>query len=204
MPRADFFQRFGIFAVPGFLDRDECRAVVAGLAASRRTPAVIYRDNSVRQVDERTRRAMHVAAPRAVASRLGTRLSEIKGALEENFGLALGGFDKPEFLAYRVGDFFAAHRDAYPNGSGLARLRRRRVSVVVFLNGQSDDDGTGTFSGGSLVFYGLLKDERAAQVGFPLVAEPGLLVAFKSDLPHEVTPVTRGERYTVVSWFGAA
>ena len=38
------------------------------------------------------------------------------------------------------------------------------------------------------------------QVGLPLVGESGLLVAFDSNLTHAVTPVTHGERYTVVTW----
>ena len=87
-------------------------------------------------------------------------------------------------------------------GSIEEHLKRRRLSVVLFLNRQAKEATPGGFCGGSLVFYGLINDPRAKQIGFPLVAEPGLLIAFPSDLVHEVTPVTDGERYTVVSWFG--
>ncbi|HLL75028.1 MAG TPA: 2OG-Fe(II) oxygenase [Pyrinomonadaceae bacterium] len=201
MPRADFFQRLGIFAARGFLSAEECRAAVAGLAAAGRAPATIYRDSDDQEVDERSRRASRLAAPDDLTSRIGARLSGLRAALEEKFGLPLGDYEELEFLSYGVGDFFGAHLDASPRQNVAARLRRRRVSVVLFLNGQSDDGSPGTFSGGSLVFYGLVKDARAAQVGFPLVAEPGLLVAFPSDLWHEVTPVTGGERYTAVTWF---
>jgi predicted 2-oxoglutarate/Fe(II)-dependent dioxygenase YbiX len=34
-----------------------------------------------------------------------------------------------------------------------------------------------------------------------LEAEPGTLVAFRSETTHEVTPVTHGERYTIASWY---
>jgi SM-20-related protein len=37
-------------------------------------------------------------------------------------------------------------------------------------------------------------------VGLPLVGEGGLLVAFESGTTHSVTPITHGERYTVVTW----
>ena len=36
---------------------------------------------------------------------------------------------------------------------------------------------------------------------FHLRGEPGTLVAFRSETTHEVTPVTHGERYSIVSWF---
>jgi predicted 2-oxoglutarate/Fe(II)-dependent dioxygenase YbiX len=32
------------------------------------------------------------------------------------------------------------------------------------------------------------------------VGERGLLVAFDSGIAHSVTPVTHGERFTVVTW----
>jgi predicted 2-oxoglutarate/Fe(II)-dependent dioxygenase YbiX len=28
-----------------------------------------------------------------------------------------------------------------------------------------------------------------------------MLVAFRSDVLHQVSPVTKGERFTIVSWF---
>jgi len=51
------------------------------------------------------------------------------------------------------------------------------------------------------VFYNLLKSEKAARVGFSLSGQPSLLVAFDSMVPHEVKPVTRGDRVTIVTWF---
>ena len=59
----------------------------------------------------------------------------------------------------------------------------------------------GTIAGGSLTFYGLMKAPGMEKAGMPLAPEAGLLVAFRSDIMHEVNPVTRGERYTLVSWF---
>jgi SM-20-related protein len=31
--------------------------------------------------------------------------------------------------------------------------------------------------------------------------KPGILVAFRSETTHEVTPVTHGERLSIVSWY---
>src|SRR5205085_9991991 len=73
---------------------------------------------------------------------------------------------------------------------------RRRVSIVIFLN-------AGDYEGGALTFYGLVDDPSWKTFGFALEATPGLLVAFPSHVRHEVTPVTAGDRYTVVDWFTA-
>jgi len=203
MPRADFFRHFGIYAAHGFLERDACRRLVAELSAARRTPAEVYKDNYARGVDERARRTVRVEAPEAVASNMKETLSGLKESLQESFPFALGECEEPEFLVYRAGDFFGPHHDSSQRERISEHLRRRRVSVVLFLNGQSEEPAQGSFGGGSLVFYGLFKDPRAAQVGLPLAPEAGLLVAFPSDLLHEVTPVTHGERYTVVTWFSS-
>jgi SM-20-related protein len=76
----------------------------------------------------------------------------------------------------------------------------QRVGAAVFLNGEGEDGDPDAYGGGSLTFYGLLGEDEERQVGLPLMGEEGLLVAFASDLPHAVTPVTHGERYTVVTW----
>ena len=58
------------------------------------------------------------------------------------------------------------------------------------------------YSGGSLTFFGLMDDSPSGEsVGLPLAGETGLLIAFPSHLVHSVSPVTAGERYTLVSWF---
>ena len=72
---------------------------------------------------------------------------------------------------------------------------------MVFLNGDTPEDQAG-YSGGSLIFYGLMDDDASAEsVGLPLAGEAGLLVAFPPHVIHSVSPVTAGERYTVVTWF---
>jgi hypothetical protein len=55
------------------------------------------------------------------------------------------------------------------------------VSVVSFLNGEAEAPGGDGYCGGALTFYGLLRDPRANQLGFPLAGEAGLLIAFRSD-----------------------
>jgi SM-20-related protein len=100
--------------------------------------------------------------------------------------MSLTDCEPPQFLRYEKGDFFVRHQDGNDHQNDFDHLRIRRISIVGFL---SD-----SFTGGSLTFY----DQTTT---FPLMGETGLLVAFKSDIFHEVVPVTSGERFTFVSWF---
>jgi predicted 2-oxoglutarate/Fe(II)-dependent dioxygenase YbiX len=66
---------------------------------------------------------------------------------------------------------------------------------VVFLNGGVPADRQPEFAGGELCLY----PEGAAEV--QISPETGLLVAFPSDVLHEVRPVVGGTRDTVIDWF---
>jgi SM-20-related protein len=123
-------------------------------------------------------------------------LSKSAVAIARHFDLNLKNFEEPQFLSYRVGDFFVAHQDG---NTGLIQLetdRTRRVSVSIFLNDQSAAQAPDTFCGGSLAFSDWRSGKRREVRG-----EAGMLVAFRSELTHEVTPVTQGERLAIVSWY---
>jgi len=52
-----------------------------------------------------------------------------------------------------------------------------------------------------LTLYGLIPNPRWENYGFTVENEAGLLIAFPSGIVHEVTPVVRGRRFSIVSWF---
>jgi predicted 2-oxoglutarate/Fe(II)-dependent dioxygenase YbiX len=139
--------------------------------------------------------------PAEETSLVRDRLDTVRPALEERFAEGTLEWDGLQFLVYRPGDFFLPHRDRSAE-PGNEVTWRRRVAAVVFLNGAGEAalPETETFDGGALTFYGLLGDPRLRGVGYPLRAEAGLLVAFRPSILHEVTPVSRGERHTVVAW----
>jgi SM-20-related protein len=73
--------------------------------------------------------------------------------------------------------------------------------VVIFLNGTSAEPRDDTYGGGALTFYELFDDPVGRKIGFPLEADEGLLVAFRANLLHSVTPITHGDRYTITGWY---
>ena len=112
-----------------------------------------------------------------------------------HFAVVVSECEDPQFLRYQKGDFFVAHQDGN-TGLLLLDTERRLVSTVIFLNREAESPEEGDYCGGSLVFTNLRDSTK-----FRLRAEPGTLIAFRSETTHEVTPVTHGERYSIVSWY---
>jgi SM-20-related protein len=104
-------------------------------------------------------------------------------------------------LIYRPGDFFVPHRDvdmAEPN-SRPPIIRARRVNLIVALNAQSATPANGEYGDGDLTLYGLIDTPEWKKYGFPVPLAPGSLVAFRSEVIHEVAPIGHGQRYSIVS-----
>jgi predicted 2-oxoglutarate/Fe(II)-dependent dioxygenase YbiX len=202
MPGADFFARLGLFVVKSFLDPVLCETLVSEARSTVRVPSLTYRDGAS-SVDESFRRAKDVKVSKQTRLLVQDRLLAVKPKLEEHFRMKLAGCEKPDFLLYDEGDYFRLHRDTGEPGDSDCpeMLKSRKVSVIIFLNAHSDEYGPGCYSGGLLSFYGLIDKPEWKDYGFPLEGETGLLVAFRSDTYHKVSPVTRGERHTIVSWF---
>ncbi len=199
MPNADFFARLGLFVRRNFFDARLCAELQSELRSAGRIAAAV-RDQGRTYVDrhERSGQLAEVSAPTAEMVKL--RLLDLKPELEQHFHLSLAGCRPPQFLAYGPGDFFGVHRDTGQPGA-TPKPNERQVSVVIFLTTESPEPQEGLYGGGNLTFFGLLDDARAQSAGLPLVGQEGLLIAFRSGTLHGVTPVTHGERYTIVSWY---
>ena len=193
-------RRFDLYVLKGYFDAEACREIVEEMRRSPVGPAVVYGRGESGAVDERMRKVARVAPARETVEHVRRRLMESRNEVGEHFGVSLGGCEEPQFLRYRVGDFFVAHQDG---NTGLLRSEReqwRKVSVVIFLNRQSEAPDGDAYCGGSLVF----SDWRGGggRRELRLSGEAGTLVAFRSETTHEVTPVTHGERYSIASWYG--
>lgn len=191
----DSASRFDLFNAGDFFDAETCAALVEELRAAEGAAASVYGSSAAGAVEERVRRVTRVAVSSETVELVKRRLMERRGEVEAHFGVRLGECEEPQFLRYRVGDFFVAHQDGNTPLLRLDREQARLVSLIVFLNNHADEPSTETYGGGALVFHAL----RAEPHGVTPAA--GTLLAFRAETTHEVTPVTRGERYTIVSWF---
>ena len=197
---AEFFTRFGLYAEREFLTPEVCARLRDEMRAATGTPATVA-EAQQDAVDEAHRRTKQAEVSPTTAARIREKLLEAVPGLAKHFERGLVGVQAPQFLVYREGDFFRPHHDGSEKPDSPDFVRDRSVSAVVFLNGATPGEPIG-YSGGSLTFYGLMDDSvSGASVGLPVAGETGLLIAFPSHLVHSVSPVTAGERYTLVSWF---
>jgi len=200
MPGFNFFTRLGLLAVKDFLDAGHCSTLRSEMALQPGSPATV--GGAVDEiVNEDVRRARWVKVPAQLKSLIKERLLDLQPRLESHFKITLTGVEKPQFLVYREGCFYSPHRDSSADPEAIEYFRDRKVSIVIFLNDESEEPAERFYGGGRLTFYGLMEDPLWKSCGLPLVGERGLLVAFRSDVMHEVTAVTHGVRYTIVSWF---
>jgi len=198
MPTAEFFTRLGLFVRKDFLEQELCTRCCREIDEAAQAKAIIAGPNETGVVDETLRKVKWAAVPATTVSLVETRLLALIPTLERHFNVTLTGCQPLDFLTYQEGDFYQVHIDNDNNAQ--PDVRKRKVSVAIFLNGQAQQAADDTYCGGSLTFYGLIDDPRWLTYGFPLNSEPGLLIAFRSETLHQVLPVTHGKRYSIVSW----
>ena len=90
-----------------------------------------------------------------------------------------------QFTHYPVGGFYEWHLDN--DVMGIKQSPVRKISMTLLLSDPS------TFDGGELEFMSKGKTAKLKQ---------GQAIFFASWLQHRVKPVTRGERKSLVMWFG--
>ncbi|MBV9242262.1 MAG: 2OG-Fe(II) oxygenase [Acidobacteria bacterium] len=187
--------KIDVLRLDGFLDGAQCELIVTEMRAASTVAASV--SGGAKAVDPYVRNVLCAEVSQELVDLVADRLVAIAPQLASHFGVHLNEIEDPQFLHYRVGDHFVAHQDGNTpliHDDTLAR----KVSVVVFLNPQSDVDNEGSYAGGSLVLHGTYPDWGYRQ---DITSPPGTLVAFRSETTHEVQPVTAGERFTIVSWF---
>ena len=182
-----------LFVVPRFFERRLSDALAHELKVAGGSGATVYGTSTSGTIDEMVRRTVRVKPSPETVDLIIQKLLACKDAVEKHFDLTLNECEEPQFLRYRVGDFFVAHQDGN-TGLMLLDSERRRISTVIFLSRESQSPEPDAYCGGSLVFSNLRNS-------FRMTAEQGTLVAFRSETTHEVTPVTHGERYSIASWY---
>ena len=182
-----------LFVVPQFFQPPVCETILAELKSVPGSAATVYGRTASGSIDENTRKTLRLQPSDETIRLVMRQLWSRKEVVEKHFAVTLNECEEPQFLRYREGDFFVAHQDG---NTGLLRLdtERRLISTVIFLSRESETPEPDAYCGGALVFSDLRNR-------FHMRAEPGTLLAFRSETTHEVTPVTHGERYSIASWY---
>ncbi len=104
----------------------------------------------------------------------------------ECFGFNLNGLQEFQVAKYETDDHYVWHSDMRLN----KRESMRKLSITVQLSDPND------YEGGDFEF-----PEDIGCPARPFIAEKGTVIIFPSFLPHRVTPVTKGTRYSLVGWY---
>jgi len=107
-------------------------------------------------------------------------------ANRESFGFNLNGMYEFQLGKYKSGDFYTEHMDC----NLLNNASQRKLSVTVQLSHSKE------YEGGDFVFT---KDIPTPDK--ELIRQKGTVIVFPSFLYHQVMPVTKGTRYSLVGWY---
>ena len=112
----------------------------------------------------------------------------IRYANHANFHYDLSDWDKEslQISKYSKGEYYKRHQDFRPDTQIT-----RKISLTVQLSDEND------YEGGDLIFYNH-PDEKERVTS---VRGKGSVIVFDSRVFHEVTPVTKGIRYSLVKWY---
>lgn len=168
-----------LLAIDDVLGDDLLARVREELSVTRGEPAVASSVPSAR-------RSVRIRVTEKTQAVVLDVLKRHRSRIAEHFARPLETIEEPQFLRYRPGDYFVPHQDG---NTPLVHddTRFREVSAVIFLSDPAE------YEGGALVLHG---DESVT-----VAARSGSLVAFPAETTHEVTPLTGGERFSVVSWY---
>lgn len=170
------------YLFPAFLTTDECENIIDYCLSNQQLEEATVNVNGKYQVYEKARKSKVNFYP--YVDNFGWLLDRIKQSLDSQ--ITLKGFEinyeaNFQFTHYGVGEYYGWHQD--DSGSGPAA--KRAYSIVIQLSEnyeggllQFKKDGIQTFSPGT-----------------------GRMIVFPSSWSHQVTPVTSGTRYSLVSWF---
>ena len=104
----------------------------------------------------------------------------------ECFGFSLNGVSEFQIAEYDKGHFYKEHMDCFLHPIAS----QRKLSITVQLSSSED------YKGGDFVF--------SKDIGTPdkdLIREQGRIIVFPSFIYHEVKPVIKGKRYSLVGWY---
>jgi SM-20-related protein len=186
-----------VYIARAFFDQSLCQRLCQAMREGGSSPATITLGD-LNITDAGRRRTNQVAVSDVDRRIVEDRLVALAPTVVQYFDLKLSGLQRAQFLRYQRGDFFRPHQDLSSHPTHGVTLRSRRISTVLFLNRQSRLPEDEAYCGGELRLFKV--DDHPDPVCC-VTGEPGLLVAFASEVLHEVRPVTHGERYTVVSWY---
>lgn len=176
----------GQVSVKDFLTPDECRSIIRSGESNLTLTSAATEDAraDIRKAE------IAWFSPDSDHRWLFQRIRDCINDINSNwFGFDLNGFEGIQFTKYvsndgKIGDYYGAHKDTRLLAGGTIR----KLSFTIQLCDAR------TYDGGDVVLYDSFTDLIS------LNRELGSISFFPSYTIHEVTPVTKGTRFSLVGW----
>lgn len=175
-------------SVNNFLTPEECKAIVGSGENNLDLQVAKTEDHQVHQ--DLRKSEISWLDPNGEHAWLFNRIRDCTNDINAHwFGYNLIGFEGIQFTKYSYNkdghpDYYSSHKDTALLPGGTIR----KLSFTIQL---SDPE---TYDGGDVVLYSSLTDSLA------LTGALGSISFFPSYTIHEVRPVTKGIRYSLVGW----
>ena len=167
-----------------FLSDKECDGLVESLDTEELTDATVVGDYDNHPVNKNVRKVLNIDFH---DENLFKRLNgAIQVANTQYFNYKIDSIDTLRFLKYGIGGTYNWHTDY-----GRNQCSMRKLTAIIQLSEETDYEG-GDFEFGitNTEGTGLITGNRTK----------GCLLVFPSFLSHRVTPITKGTRYSIITW----
>ncbi len=168
--------------VPDVFTPEECRKIVYSNIPASQAHVSKFLKGTVNDLEMHSRNTKVKAMPHVddfnwIYDRVSHYVREVN---RQCFRFKIRHLTDLQILEYENTGFYGTHVDV-----GTGETSRRKLSLVVFLTPPEE------YEGGELVMKPWFT---------PVSQTQGAAVFFPSYIPHEITPVTRGVRHTLVTW----
>ncbi len=197
-----YLKQFGLYAVDNFIGRDLCEELTKEVRLAENDGIQCLGNEELD--DPQNREFRPFVTDKLESGKLSIiedKIISIKPDLEAHFEQNLTSAQAPLVGVYDVGSFSAKHVDAVEGQTEYRGVKAKKLTIVLFLNDESDEDLEDAYQGGKLTFYDIVDTPPFNQFGLPVKGKAGTIVIFPATNLHEVTPITRGKRFMVNSGY---
>ena len=169
-----------------YLDNDLCDFIIQEGKKLKIEEAAVYEKNTSRRVEDNSIRKANTAFFER-GHWVESIISSILHAVNQTaWQTVITNTENIQFGVYGQGQYYGAHRDV-----DLATPINRKLSITVQLTNPN------YYKGGDFVLWGLNGKELRNDEW----RNKGSILVFPSFLKHEVEPVTKGTRMSLVQWY---
>ena len=117
---------------------------------------------------------------------------------ESGWNFEIDCTEESQFTEYKKNNFYSWHQDCWDQpyiSGGLSKGKIRKLSSILLLENKTK------YEGGDLQFYfSGIPEQQPNIITMKDFCNKGDFIVFPSHIYHRVLPITKGKRFSLVSW----